>query len=98
MSAITLEDLMKEIKEVNRRIDSLEKEMKRINERIDSLEKKLSDNMEILERKLNLLDGSFNALLRTSNLRSEEEWLDLTMKMRGEGTGFNNTKRKWSIW
>ena len=94
MGRISLQDVINEIKLLRNEIETLGKEVSSIRSEIKDIRSELT----LLNSKVSLLEGSFNALLRTSNLRSEEEWLDLTMKMRGEGAGFNNTKRRWSIW
>ncbi len=91
MERLTLHDIMSEIK-------SLRQEMESVKGDIKSLRQEFDQKMNLLESKMNLLEGSLNALRSTDGLRNDKEWLDLTMKMRGEGTGFNNTKRKWSIW
>jgi len=106
-----MENLKKEISKLSNRVETLESKVNLLEKDIDEIKQQMvtkkefeefknevSNRIGILESKVNLLEGSFRALVNTSNLRNSEEVLDLTMNMVGEGTGFNNTKRRWSIW
>ena len=94
MREVSLENVMRKLENMEARMENMEKDLNEVRRGLPGVKRELAEQIERLERQVELQDLSFRALVKAAKASHEIEE-ELEGAYVREGTGFNTKRTKW---